>query len=223
MSKLLLFDIDGTLITSKRADRFSRAIHKVHALHIDSDKDFSGYTDYLILDALLKEKGWTDIQVKESMPKLIKELDRVHAETFQPDDVELLPGTRELIAKLKDRDHQLGLITGNIKGTARRKLEAAGIWSSFSLGGFGDDPHSIRADLVKVAIKRAGYEEDLEDVFVFGDTARDIEAAHTAGVMNSVGVANGYRDIKELVDAGAKYVFEDCKDTNAVMRTLGLN
>src|SRR3990167_495783 len=212
MKKLLLFDIDGTLLTGGGHDRFSRTISKVHGLDLTSDKDFRGYTDYLILAALLESEGWDDEQIKATMPKLLEEMDKMHAETFHADDMKLLPGVKKLLDKLKETESVLGLITGNMESIAKRKLEALGIWDYFSLGGYGSDPHIIRADLVKIAIERAGFKDNIKQVYVIGDTAKDIEAAHTAGVVNSIGVANGFRDIKELSDAGAKYIFEDFKN-----------
>ena len=223
MKSLLLFDIDGTLLTGGRHDRFSRAISEVHGLDITSDKDFRGYTDYLILAALLESEGWDDDQIKATMPKLLEEMDKIHARTFQIDEIEILPGVKELLSELKETGSILGLITGNMETIAKRKLEALGIWKYFSLGGYGSDPHVVRADLVKIAVKRAGFENNLEQVYVIGDTAKDIEAAHATGVSNSVGVANGFRSTQELVGAGAKFVFEDFKDSGKVLKTLGLN
>jgi len=178
VKKLLLFDIDGTLLTGGGHDRFSRTISRVHGLDITSDKDFRGYTDYLILAALLESEGWDDNQIKITMPKLLEELDKMHAETFHADEMKLLPGVKELLSKLTDTDSILGLITGNMESIAKRKLEALGIWNYFTLGGYGSDPHVIRADIVKVAIERAGFEDSMDRVYVIGDTAKDIEAAH---------------------------------------------
>ncbi|MEI7632166.1 MAG: HAD family hydrolase [bacterium] len=222
MKKLLLFDIDGTLLTGAGVERFKRSINNLHNLEIKSDRDFNGYTDFLILAALLEDEGWDKKQIEEAMPELMRELDRVHAETFHAENITLLPGVTDLLVTLKSKNITLGLITGNLRTVAERKLKALGIWDYFTEGGFGSDPHTVRADLVRLAVKQAGFKNDLDNVFVIGDTPRDIQAATEAGIKNSVGVANGFRDIKELSDAGAKFVFEDLVNTDAVLRNLQL-
>ncbi len=222
MRKLLLFDIDGTLVTSSHDNRFEKAISNVHGIETKLVGDFQGYTDYLILVSLLTSEGWTEVQIADAMPKLLAELDKVHASTFKPDSVVILPGVRKLLDALEKSDCKLGLITGNLKPVAERKLEAVGIWDYFTVGGFGGDPHVKRSDLVTLAIKRASFENDLENVYVIGDTVRDISAAHDAGVINSVGVVNDFRDVQELIDAGAKIVFDNFEDIPQVLKRLGI-
>lgn len=222
MKKLLLFDIDNTLIIGSHDNRFARVIRSLHGIDPKLDVDIQGLTDKLILAVLLKNEGWDETQIEDAMPMLLKELVVAHAATFQPDNVQILPGVRELLEALKARGHLLGLITGNLEVIAERKLGAVGIWDYFELGGYSSDPHKTRADIVKVAVKRAGYADNLQDVYVFGDTARDIQAAHGAGVENSVGVVNGLRDRQELIDSKAKYVFDDFTDTEQVLAALGL-
>lgn len=222
MKKLLLFDIDGTLITGGKDNLFAQALKKTHNLDAVPGFDHRGMTDYTILGAFLEELGWSKKEAADAMPGLLKGLDSVHSEVFNMHDYSVLPGVKELLIRLCDLGCTLGLITGNLETRARRKLEALGLWKYFSVGGFGSDPHQVRADLVKVAIRRAGFEESLKDVFVLGDTVKDIEAAHEAGVKSSVGVANGFRDPEELANAGAKYIFDDFMNTDEVIKKLGL-
>ncbi len=231
MNKLLLFDIDGTLVggvkdsalsVGVKSDRFTQAISSL-GLDVKHSKDFRGSTDYLILVTLLQDEGWGDEQIKLAMPQLLKELDRVHQKTFRPEDLKLLPGVKELLVALSQHNVVLGLITGNLRPIAKRKLEALGVWSFFSVGGYGDDPHIVRAGLIRTAIKRAGFEDHVEDVYVIGDTQKDIEAANEAGIKNSVGVANGYRNSKEFEAVGARIVLEDFKDTEDVLKRLDVS
>lgn len=222
MKKLYLFDIDGTLLTGKDSNRFTRVLQELHNIDTAMDRDFRGYTDYLILAALLKDEGWEPEQIEAAMPELLKHLDVVHQNTFRIDTVQLLPGVAELLKALAESGSALGLITGNLEPIAKRKLEALGVWHFFSTGGFGSDAHMTRADLVKVAIDRAGFNNNYESVYVIGDTSKDIQAAHEAGVKHSVGVANGFRSTEELEGAGAELVLEDFTDREAVLRGLGV-
>jgi len=124
MKKLLLFDIDGTLLTAGSAsNRFVGVINRVHGIDVVPSKDFAGYTDFLILASLLEDEGWSDDQIKAAMPKLIDELDKLHEETFIAKDIHLLPGVKELLDALREADCALGLITGNLETIAKRKLE----------------------------------------------------------------------------------------------------
>lgn len=227
MSKLILFDIDGTLITARGAfttgDRFSAAVNNLYDLNVRLSWDHLGLTDQLIMKRLLKEAGWDDARIKLAMPELVKELDRVHRLKFKPADVKLLPGVKKLLSVL--HEHQqvtLGLITGNLETVAQRKLSAVGIYDYFKVGGFGSDDHLTRADLIKIAIQKANF-NDPASVYVVGDTARDIFAANDAGIKHSIGVVNGFRDTQELIDAGAEAVFEDLSDTPAVLSVFGVS
>lgn len=222
MRRLFLFDIDGTLIKTRSNDRFAQTINNLHGLKVKIKHDHHGSTDQIILTELLKGESWSHREIMKAMPALMEELDRIHRTSFSPESVKILPGIPNLLAELKKQGQAIGLITGNIEVIAKRKLEAVGIYSYFSLGGFGSDPHTKRADLVKIAVDKAQFSDDLQGVYVIGDTPRDIWAAKEAGIINSVGVANGFRSTKELVDAGAKIVLEDFKDTKKVLAEFGL-
>lgn len=221
MRKLFLFDIDGTLIDNVHDDnKFTRTIHKVHGIHAATKRDFSGYTDYLILEELLQGEGWDDATISAAMPILLQQLEKEHEAFFDPTGLKVLPGVLEILDELLQRDVVLGLVTGNMKTIAERKLAAVGLWSYFTLGGFGNDPHKVRADLVRTAIRRGNFGEDIDSVYLVGDTVRDIQAAHDGGVIHSVGVANGFRPTSELIEAGAAFVFEDLTDTSDVIKKL---
>lgn len=222
MKKLLLFDIDNTLITSTHDNRFERAISNLHGLDVKLEGDFQGLTDYLILALLLKNEGWSETQIEDTMPKLTEELNEVHSSTFQSESVKILPGVKELLKALKAKGCSLGLITGNLDIIAERKLAVVDIWKYFEIGGYGSDQHSSRAELVSIAVERAGYANNLSEVYVFGDTARDIQAAHDAGVANSVGVTNDFRDQQEFIDVKAKIIFDNLVDTDQVLSELGI-
>ena len=221
MRKLILFDIDGTLIDNVGDDhKFRRTIRKVHDIEVRTKGDFRGYTDYLILGALLEGEGWDDAMIDTAMPVLLAELERDHAANFEPERVVVLPGVVKLLDALERQGTVLGLITGNMKSISERKLATVGLWDYFTVGGFGNDPHKVRADLVRLAVERAGFSNESENVWVIGDTPRDIEAIHAAGLKHSVGVANGFRPLAELEAAGAEVVFEDLRNTELVVGKL---
>jgi len=228
MKKLMLFDIDRTLVTELggdklNLDKYIGTLKNLHDLDVEINLDVQGLTDKIILGALLEEAGWTDQQIETSMPQLLEELERVHKRSFRKGSMKLLPGVSELLEALTQKGVALGLVTGNVESVAKRKLEDVAIWQYFSAGGgFGDDPHTKRTDLIDVAIGKAGFNNARDNVYVVGDTPRDIAAAQEAGIRHTVGVANGFRKTQELAAAGADIVFEDFKNTEAVLARLGL-
>jgi phosphoglycolate phosphatase len=223
MKKLMLFDIDRTLVTGFDSDKYTSTINNLHNLDVEVRLDIHGLTDKLILGVLLEQEGWTDKQIETNMPHLLEELERVHKRSFQKGSMKLLPGVSELLNSLREKGVTLGLVTGNVQSVAKRKLEDVGIWQYFSAGGgFGNDPHAKRTDLIDVAIDKTGFANARNSVYIIGDTPRDISAAQEAGIRHSIGVANGFRKTQELIDAGAEIVLEDFKDTEKVLLKLNV-
>jgi FMN phosphatase YigB (HAD superfamily) len=83
MKKLILFDIDRTLVTGHDSYKYSGTLRNLHDLDVELTLDIQGRTDKLIFGALLEAEGWTDQQIKASMPQLLAELDEVHKRSFQ--------------------------------------------------------------------------------------------------------------------------------------------
>ncbi|HEY4963811.1 MAG TPA: HAD family hydrolase [Candidatus Saccharimonadales bacterium] len=221
MRKLLLFDIDGTILASPPTRRFLEAAKKLHDKNISYEKDHEGLTDHLIMLDILSSVGWSAEEIERAMPQIVRALEDATNESFVPEEYSLVPGIKTLLDRLSTKNVEMGLLTGNLKSVAKLKLSSFGLWGYFSIGAFGSDPHSKRSDLVGVAINRAGFEYKLKDVYIIGDTPRDIIAAKEAGV-KSVGVSNGFRPLKELIDEGADIVLEDFKDIDLVLHSLGV-
>jgi phosphoglycolate phosphatase-like HAD superfamily hydrolase len=217
MKNLYLFDIDRTLILSKRDKSYSAPIKNLHDFDAKVESDYSGMTDKTILAKILRSEGWSDDQIQSSMGDLIKELERTYLSTFDKDSISLIPGVSELLQALRSQGHTLGLITGNIKAITKAKLVVVDIYSYFTVGAYGDDPHNSRAELVKLAVDRAGYTEQTNKVYVIGDTVLDVKATLEAGVKNAVGVSNGFCPTKNLLENGASIALEDFIDTDHVL------
>jgi phosphoglycolate phosphatase-like HAD superfamily hydrolase len=123
-------------------------------------------------------------------------------------------GVVELLDQLIDDGIMLGLATGNVEEAAQIKLARANLNRCFSFGGYGSDSPD-RTELTKVALKRgefvAGNTLDLDRCFSCGDTPRDVEAGHGAGI-RVVGVATGEFTVEELREAGADAVTRSLRD-----------
>ncbi|KPJ51234.1 hypothetical protein AMJ40_00575 [candidate division TA06 bacterium DG_26] len=224
MERLVLFDIDGTLVESSRVHvrAFSEAFMQVYRVSASIDMiEHHGMTDPAIIVEVLRRVGVDEetIQTKleECMNAMIVSFNRL----IEADRVCVLQGVEQLLEKLQTRHTLLGLVTGNLEPIARIKLEHAGLLHRFKLGAFGSDA-SDRAELVRLAVRRAedrfGFHHGGR-VFLIGDTPRDAEAGEKAGV-TTIGVATGIYTQEHLQNAGADFVFMNLEDTDAFVNII---
>ena len=202
--RLVLFDIDGTLLLSGGAGgrALSGAIAQAYTLPTGTDGvRFDGKTDPQIVREILSHHGQEDRFNDEEVSSLFSiYLELLRKELTAVDNFLVLPGALGLVRTLdRQENFLLGLATGNIEEGARLKLERAGLESFFAFGGFGSDAEN-RTDVIRVAIER-GRERDAqvnsEQVFIVGDTPRDIVHAKEAGV-RTLAVASGNYSLDAL-------------------------
>lgn len=219
MKKLLLFDLDGTLLTTRGAGirAMQRAGRKLFGDHFSLDGIvFAGSLDTHIYYEGAQQSGVADARLHLDVFR-----DTYHAElerelTDRVADVRVLPGVHELLAALRVHPRvAMGLVTGNYALTAPVKLRAANIdpqW--FAFNGFGDEADH-RPKLVPLAMGRyarhTGRSIDPGDVIVIGDTPRDVEAGKANGCV-AFAVATGAYGVAELLDAGADVAVESFDD-----------
>jgi phosphoglycolate phosphatase-like HAD superfamily hydrolase len=222
--KLLLFDIDGTLLTANGTGRSSveAALSRQFGRPIHTDAvAFSGKTDPQIMAEVLRENDIppTDEHVDTALATY---QDTAHP-ALSADTVTVLPGVAALVDALHDRsDVHLGIVTGNVERMAYRKLEAARLDAPFPFGAFGSD-HADRNRLPPLAIDRAaaytGHRFDGSDVVVIGDTARDIECGARAGAY-VVGVCTGHYTRDDLAPHGPDLLLDDLRDLDRFVQQV---
>lgn len=224
MSGLLLFDIDGTLIKGSRAHSraFSEAIEKVYGISTSIDIiEHHGMTDSEIIIELLRRIGLDEQVVQSKLEDCLQMLVKSFDKLFEQDEVIVLPGVEELLRELGKLNVLMGLVTGNLESIAKLKLKRVGLSSYFRFGAFGSDGKK-RANLVKLAIRRAdesfGFKSN-SNVFLFGDTPRDMIAGKENGV-KTVGVATGIYTEEQLRDAGADFVLKDLRNTDKILKII---
>ena len=227
MAKLLLFDIDGTLVLTGGAGirAMNRAGESVLGVpDLLDGVEIAGRTDWIIFHDALQRIG------RDLDPELFERLRDAHVANMREEILHpgqgqkgVMPGVRDLLQALESReDLVLALLTGNFVDAARIKLEHFDLWRYFRFGAFGDDSADRNA-LVPIAVERAraagldgiGY----EDVVVVGDTPHDIACANAVGAV-PVAVATGNFTVDQLRETGAPIVFADLSDTSAFMRVL---
>ena len=227
MSKVILFDIDGTLLLSGGAGvrALSRACEEVTGFRDAlAEVPLAGRTDRVILyDAMRKAGRELDEQLLSALRARYVQLLQEEIQYPGRGVKAILPGVRELLDVLVAReDVFLGLVTGNFEEGARIKLEYFDLWRYFRCGAFGDDAVD-RNDLVPFAWRRA-LESGLNavhahSVFVVGDTPHDIACARAAGA-TAIAVATGTFTAEQLRESGAVDVFKDLTDTRAFLALL---
>lgn len=227
--KLILFDIDGTLMRSGGAGfrAMERAFTELFGVR-DVTRGIvpHGKTDPLILREILGREGLGKGSERQTMDALQALYERFLPEEMPSSPAVLMPGVRELLGALAAaKDTLLGLLTGNFERGARVKLERFGLNHHFPFGAFGSDDGD-RDRLPAIAVARAealtGRHIGLgAHVSIIGDTPRDVACALSSGAL-PVGVATGGFSVAELEAAGAAVVFPDLTDTAAVLAALGI-
>jgi phosphoglycolate phosphatase len=226
--RVVLFDIDGTILRSGGVGRraMERALTHVFGSPGNRDYRFDGNTDRQIVRELMREKGLDDETIDEEMDRLLDVyLSGLNAELESGKrNVHVYPGVREILDELEhETSVTIGLLTGNIEGGARAKLGAAGIdIARFKVNAFGSD-HENRPELPAVAQRRAremlGADIAGNRVIVIGDTPADIRCGEAIGA-RAIGVATGNYSVEELSEHDPYAVFETLADTEAVMQRI---
>ena len=239
MRKLVLFDIDGTLVLTGGAGirAMNRACEELvgHAEGL-AGIPVAGRTDRIILADVVSRAGHT---LDDGLLERLRDryIDNLREEIEKPGRTQsfeslgarggikaMMPGIRELLDVLERRpDVFLGLLTGNFEAGARIKLEHFDLWRYFRCGAFGDDA-ADRNQLVPFALDRArrcGLPDiDPAAVLVVGDTPHDVACALAVGA-TPVGVATGGFTVEQLRDSGAEIVFQDLSRTGEFLKLLG--
>ncbi len=219
MNRLVLFDIDGTLLSSdgKARKAFLDAIQVAYGKPFDPDAvSFSGKTDPQILSEILTQIG-VPAPAGEYLFTTCLDLYRdTLMQLLEPAHIRLLPGVPELVRHLSQTSGvQLGLLTGNLQETAYLKLRLARLDRYFPFGAFGSD-HPDRYMLPEVALSRAfkhnGIKYGPGEVVIVGDTEHDVCCGRSISAV-SVAVCTGRYSREQLEPFAPNVLLDDLSDT----------
>lgn len=221
--RLILFDIDGTLIDSGGAGvrALDLAMKDIFAVeNAFQGISMAGKTDtQIIREGLTRHAipadGNIDIVIHAYLGYLSKEI--------QNDRKHVKPGIYEILTELRELGNlATGLLTGNLERGARIKLAPFRLNEYFPSGAFGND-NEDRNNLLPIAVKRfeqlSRKDIKISECILVGDTPRDIECAHVHGAI-CIAVATGPYPYHSLLEAGADYVAEDLTNSQAVLQFL---
>jgi len=226
--KLVLFDIDGTLLWTDGAGRraMEGALHAVFGRGGDVHYRYDGKTDRQIIREQMRFAGFEDAVISARTDEVLEAyVQRLELELTRDAAVSrLCAGVPQVLDAVESHAHTtMGLLTGNIEPGAKRKLHAVGVdFARFRINAFGSD-HEERPQLPAVAQRRAealwGRPLPGDQIVIIGDTPADILCGRALGV-RAIGVATGRYGVNELAEHGAAAVFETLEDTNAVLAAI---
>ncbi|MFN8571636.1 MAG: haloacid dehalogenase-like hydrolase [Gemmatimonadaceae bacterium] len=226
--KLILFDIDGTLLSSDGAGRraMEHALTERFGTPGAPGYRYDGKTDRQIVREQMRAAGFTDDDIDDALPQVeARYLEQLQQELASPAiRARAYVGVFELLEALRPlHDRVVGLLTGNVAMGADLKLRAVGIDpSQFRVTAFGSD-HEVRSELPGIAQARArdalGLEFDGDRLIIVGDTPSDIACGRPVGA-RAIAVATGQYSVDELASHAPAFVFPDLADTAAVLAAI---
>jgi phosphoglycolate phosphatase len=211
--RILLFDIDGTLVSTGGAGAVAwrRAFEELYGIPADiGEFTDAGMTDPDVgartFEAVLHRRP-TPLELAQLIQRRLEHLPEAVAESK---GYKVLPGVPERLRQLSRAGHLLGIITGNGDGAAHIKLARGDLNRWFTFGAYAS-AGTVRAGIVREAVQRgeAMFGDDVPntEIYVIGDTPLDIEAAHAVDC-TAIAVATGHYDAAALRAAGADHVIE---------------
>ena len=226
--KLVLFDIDGTLLWTDGAGRraMEAALLATYGVSGDPTYRYDGKTDRQIAREQMRTAGLTDSVIDAGLDTLFGSyLQRLEQELrAAPDAAQLLEGVHSVLDAVEAESQVvMGLLTGNVKGGAARKLDAVGVSvARFRVNAFGCD-HEDRPALPAIARRRAqellGLDVAGHDVVIIGDTPADIACGRPIGA-RAIAVATGRYSVNDLAAHSPHAVFADLTDTTRVLEAI---
>jgi phosphoglycolate phosphatase-like HAD superfamily hydrolase len=226
----VLFDIDGTLVQTGGAGQLAFAetfASEFGVERISAEVPFAGRSDRAIALELMSVHGVP--ATDENWLRFCNTYLRRLPEALERREGRILPGVSELLGRLADLPHvMVGLLTGNIREGARRKLEYYELFNHFGFGGFGDvqtDRSAIAVEAVAEAQRELAVRSNgsgprkLEGVMVVGDTIHDVRSARAVGAV-AVATPTGGSTREQLAAAAPDLLVEDLREADAILEVV---
>jgi len=226
LKKLVLFDIDGTLLSVNSVNRriLMDALREVYGTEGSAgNHDFAGKMDSIIIYEVLHNAGLSDGVIAEKFDKAKQTYIEMFRMQSKSTDVVLMDGVRKLLDELSAHSELIvGLLTGNFEGSGRHKLLLPDINHYFPFGAFADDGAS-RNELPQVAVEKAyqltGKRFSEQNIIIIGDTEHDIACARVLNA-KSIAVATGSYSTEELKKHNPHILYKNLCETDIVISEI---
>ncbi|MGW7207596.1 HAD family hydrolase [Streptomyces sp. NPDC054837] len=220
MPRLILWDIDHTLIDTRGVGRelSAAAFLQTTGQVMREQAKIDGITEPVIFRETAKLHGLTTDRTDfERFARALTE-EHLKRTAHLREHGHALPGAADALDALDAVEIRQTVVSGNIRPVSEIKLQVFGLdrHIRWELGAYGDD-NDIRAELVKLALRRA--DTTAEDAVLIGDTPADVEGAHANGV-RVIAVASGRSDEAVLRNAGAEVVLSDLRDAELLVKLV---
>lgn len=224
--RLVLFDIDGTLLSAAGVSAAALRAALLEGFGTEgplAGYDYSGKTDPQIVRELMRGAGFADVVIEERRPAVLHSYLRRLEASLKPEHVRPKPGVVALVQALaEDPRVTLGLLTGNLEHGARLKVEPLGLNGLFPFGAYGSD-HEDRHELPALAVERARIHNDHhftgKRVVIVGDSIHDVRCGRSLGV-RAVAVATGITSEETLAAESPDALLADCSDLERSLEAL---
>jgi phosphoglycolate phosphatase-like HAD superfamily hydrolase len=224
--KLVLFDIDGTLLSASGVFRETFALALIDVFGTDeplATYDFSGKTDPQGVRELMRLAHIDEATIEERLPRMLDRYRGLLLERMRAEHIVAKPGAVAVVRRLAERDDVLlGLLTGNLEPCARAKLAPLELNPHFAFGAYGSD-HEDRACLASLAVERAqqhsGRRFAGKEIVIVGDAVADVRCGRDLGV-RAVAVASGRTGVETLAAENPDVTLPSLVDTEAALAAI---
>jgi len=225
-SRIILFDIDGTLLKAGGIVRkaMGEALEKVFGTRGGiEDTSFTGATDLGVVHKLMEKEGFATAEIADRFGNLTEVYGPILRNKLSTwNDYHFCPGVPDILDSLKDNGSMLGLVTGNCRVGAQVKLDRGGLGDYFQFGAYGDETRD-RAEIARLAHQR-GVEKAKKDiprdsVILVGDSPNDIKAAHDYGI-RILAVFSGWTPKEELETLKPTWLYPDMSNIKQITSLL---
>ncbi len=224
--KLVLFDIDGTLVRVRGISRQSLidALREVFGTEgTAATHNFAGKLDSVIIKEVMRATGLNDSDIQKGFEEAKRRYIQNFKQHAQREHIEVMAGIYELVEKLaREESVVLALLTGNFEESGRHKLALPELNDYFAFGAFADDAdtrNALPAVAVRRAFERTGIRFTGKDVVIIGDTEHDVNCAK---VLNSkcIAVATGHYTVSQLQAFNPDYTFENFANVETAFEAI---
>lgn len=230
--RILLWDIDGTLMTSVKPGAYKRyfapALEKVFGSSGRlAEMTVSGMTDFQIAYEALKSEGFSVEQISEKIPQMLEVFPVEMRRILDGEQSHvLLDGVKKLLDYTKSNPRYVNaLVTGNLMPAARIKLEKVGLENDFDfeVSAFGEISHSrndLPVEAMKFARRKYDYDFRPEQFVIIGDTPNDVACARYTGAKVIIVATGRGQTVENLAKHNPDFLFEDFSDSEKVLKVL---